>query len=209
MNNLIHKIENRLKLPLPGIKAQYKLAPEYKTTPKSKLEFDQAQDYAEAGVLILLYPQKNGELFSVLMKRPKYNGPHSAQISLPGGKKEIFDSNLEATALRESKEEIGINPKEIKILGKLSKLFIPVSNYLVSPYVGYSNRVQKFKIDPHEVDYLIEYPLKTLNTIEVSYTKKSHAQQLHTIPYLDIQNEFVWGATSMMLSEFIEILNGN
>ena len=188
-----------LKSILPGRKAQYKMAPELRLENRHGY-------YLNAAVMILLFIRADS-WHTVLMKRPEYAGAHSNQISLPGGKFEDNDADLEETALREIREEIGIDDKRIRVLGKLSRLHIPVSGIEVLPVVGFYPDRPDFQPDPSEVAYLIEVPLKDLldpgNTREKIRTLMC---KLVKVPYFKIGKEQVWGATAMILSEFLEVI---
>jgi len=160
-----------------------------------------------SGVLILLYPA-DGYISTVLIRRPVYNGVHSGQLAFPGGRKEEHDEDLIKTALRESKEETGIQPQDVNVIGQLSDLFVPPSNFLVSPVVGYSETKPFFVADPLEVDAIIEIPLEHLLNPEASTTKTVEAGEWKaSVPCYFIQNQIIWGATAMIISEFLEILN--
>lgn len=170
-------------------------------------EFHHDRDPVPAAVLILLYPAENGETGLVLMKRNTYDGPHSAQVSFPGGMREKEDSTLVETALRETREELGIT-EELFILGQLSPLHITVSNFLVSPFVAYCPERPLFRPDSSEVQYLIE---TTLQHLLDPCNKRSMRMQVHgqeiSAPYYAVQEEQVWGATAMILSEFLLLVS--
>jgi len=203
---LIAQLENRLKLPLPGIEAQFKMAPSIRTP----MSFDDMMknEPVKSSVLILLYP-RNGELSIVLIKRNEYDGMHSNQISLPGGKMDATDHDEAHTALREAEEETGVIAKDIKLLGQLTTFYVQPSNFIVYPFVGYIPYTPEFKPDKNEVQYLIE---ATVNLIrDKAIVKKTDIKTTRGIiieaPYYDISGQIVWGATAMMLSEFIIILD--
>ena len=118
-----------LEGPLPGESAQLKMAPTYRGS------FPDQKEAIRAAVLALLYPS-GGVAHLVFIKRNEYDGPHSAQVSFPGGAWEEGDDSLEQTAIRETREELGIQD-DIEILGALTPLHIPVSNFLVYPFVGW------------------------------------------------------------------------
>ncbi len=200
MYKIILLLENELKKKLPGKNAQQMLMPE------GRMLSNINENKVNASVLILLYPNIKGEVSTVLIKRPIYNGHHSGQISFPGGKLEPSDKNFEITALRESKEEIGINPDEIRIIGTLTELYIPISNFLVHPYVGYTLNTPYFLIDKSEVEYIIEFPVKILLSLEIKNRKQIIFDKERNIPYFEINKEIVWGATSMILNEFIQLI---
>ena len=123
----IDSLHNKLQGPLPGKSAHIKLAPYREST----LDTDFSKyDPKLASTLMLLYENKNNIKFA-LIQRPDYSGTHGGQISFPGGKNENGET-LKETAIRETMEEIGVNPEDIQILGKLSQVFVPPSNYLIS-----------------------------------------------------------------------------
>lgn len=145
-----------------------------------------------SAILILIYP-KNDELYSVLMLRNTYNGEHSGQISFPGGKKES-NENLEETAIREFEEEVGVIIKKNQLLKKMTDVYIPPSNFLVTPYLGFSEKTPTFSPNKREVAKLIEFPIRML-------LDKDIIETTNNTPYFNIQNQFVWGATALILSE--------
>ena len=135
---------------------------------------------------------------------------HSDQISFPGGKFEKGDKNLIDTALRESHEEIGVPVKDIRILGTLTPLFIPVSNIEVHPAVGYILYEPVFKPDKTEVKSIIETPLDYLLRPDIVKKKTTVIQNMNIqIPYYNFNGRHIWGATAMILSEFLEIIKSN
>ncbi|MDD3003932.1 CoA pyrophosphatase [Flavobacterium sp.] len=161
----------------------------------------------KAAVLMLFYP-KMSLTHLVLIVRNSYAGVHSSQIGFPGGKIEEFDHNSEATALRETYEEIGVLPDQVNIVRAFSELYIPPSNFTVYPYMGYSNDTLVFTPDPREVFEIIELPLSDLleesnfthQIMETSYMKQVK------LPVFKFGENIVWGATGMMLSELKEVL---
>lgn len=199
-NEVISKIRYKLTKPLPGWTSQVKMAPSFRPdhTPR--------ENCTKAGVLLLLYPNLT-DLSLILIKRPQYKGIHSGQISLPGGKVETSDKNLIDTALRETEEEIGVPAKFIDVLGTLTPLYIPVSDTEVFPSVGFTGEKPLFEPDPYEVDFLIELPIAQLLKPEIIETKIYQDNKYNgIIPYFNINNNHIWGATAMILSEFIDII---
>ncbi|HSD82904.1 MAG TPA: CoA pyrophosphatase, partial [Anaerolineae bacterium] len=153
----LQTIRAALRKPLPGLAAQIRFAPQ------QRLESLQATPPAEAraaGVLILLYLH-DGEWRFPLMKRVEDGLVHSGQISLPGGSQEAGES-LRETALREAWEEIGVARNQVEVIGQLSTIYIPPSNFLVTPTVGCVTQRPDFQGDPREVAELIEVPLSLL-----------------------------------------------
>ncbi len=132
--------------------------------------------------------------------------PHSAQVSFPGGAWEPNDGSLLETALRETREELGIT-QEIHVLGSLTPLHIPVSNFMVTPFAGWMDEHPLFQPDPTEVQYVIESSLHELSD-PVNILSESWEQHGRTIiaPYYRVGNEKIWGATAMMLCEFLQLV---
>ena len=140
------------------------------------------------------------------MKRASYNGTHSSQISFPGGKKDSDDLNLEATALRETEEEVGIDRMAIEILRPLTKTYIPPSNFWVSPFLGFIKTTPIFKTN-EEVDFLIEVPLSDLldkRSLSLENLSTSYMKNID-VPCFKLNNYVVWGATAMILSEIKDL----
>ena len=194
--NYINSLNDALKKTLPGVKAQNKMAPVkhlYNTT--------FSKESIDAAVLLLLYP-KNNNIYTLLIQRPIYNGQHSGQISFPGGKYETFDKSFKQTALRETYEEIGITSSEISIIGNLSQLYIPVSNYKIYPFVGYLNKQPNFKIN-FEVEKILEIDIFSFSesTIQIMKETSSNGSTFNA-PVYRINNYDIWGATAMIISEF-------
>ncbi len=161
----------------------------------------------QAAVLLLIYPVENSTNF-ILIKRPKYEGNHSNQIALPGGKKDLNDENLIQTALREAWEEVNVQENEVTIISELSPLYIPNSNFQVTPVLAYSETQPNFIPHPMEVESIIEVPILDLFKTDILQKTKielSNGLKMET-PYLNIQNHIVWGATGMILNEFRKAL---
>jgi 8-oxo-dGTP pyrophosphatase MutT (NUDIX family) len=193
-------LREELKKELPGLDAQYRMAPGL------RLRFRPTTTVKKAAVLILLYPDK-GSLFTVFIKRPEYPGIHGGQISLPGGKMEENDTDAAFTALRETEEEIGLNRKEVEILGFLSPLFIPVSNMLVFPVIGHISEKPFFHPQSEEVEGLIETAIDEFLKPGVIQNKIKIIRLTRAIvPFYNINGHHIWGATAMIMSEFTELL---
>lgn len=201
----IENLKQELKEELPGVEAQLQMAPLYEDIKK---RYTQSLKPVKSGsVLLLLYKQED-KILLPLMLRPNYDGVHSGQISFPGGKKEEGDKDLIDTALRETREEIGIDEKEVTVLGSLTELFIPASNFTVLPVVGYAKKRPVFLADPYEVVEIIETNVfDLLDEVPIKLKKINLYNNLEiTAPYYDVQGHVVWGATAMMLSEFLQII---
>lgn len=200
----VEDLQRKLKNPLPGIEAQSAMMPVEST----KERFDLPdKNVKRGGVLLLLY-QQNNEVYIPLTQRHDYGGVHGGQVSLPGGKLEDQDQDIIATALRETHEEIGISQEMIAVLGTLTDLYIPPSNFRVTPVVGYIQESPDFIIDPREVKELIETPVQYILD-EQNLKRKDilvrNGMRINA-PYFDIHGKTVWGATAMILSEFRHLL---
>ena len=205
LGDLEEKLKESLNKPLPGEEAQQRMS----ATPKapSNFRFDWDHPPKPGAVLILLYPE-NERVFFPLIRRSEYGGVHSGQISLPGGKMEEGDSDLVSTALREAQEEIGIQIEEVTILGKLTPLFVYASNFDILPVVGLMHSKPVFDLDQREVVEVIETDISDLQIqVEVKTTELSVRDFLIEAPYYDVNDQVVWGATAMILSEFLEVLS--
>ena len=211
MNNIMLRtnlslddIRAALQKPLPGLAAQIRLAPEYRAASLRAKPPDGAKP---AGVLILLYPH-DGAWYFPLIKRVEDGLVHSGQISLPGGSQEAGES-LRETALREACEEIGAACEGVEVLGELSTIYIPPSNFLVAPAIGYAPQRPDFHLDAREVAELIEVPLSILFDPQVVKREPWILRGVEVeVPFYQIGPHKVWGATAMILSEFGMLLTG-
>lgn len=196
---LVGKLEQRLKLPLPGGEAHEPL----RAVPAGiiKPKFEHKTPPKPGGVLILLY-EEDGVIKFPLTKRPDYLGTHGGQISLPGGKAEQ-DEDIITTALREGEEEIGVLRSRIKVIGQLSEFFVIPSNFIVTPVIGYLEERPLFKPDPKEVVRVLEGNLDLLIRPDAIQTKEILAAKIYPMiaPHFEIEGEVVWGATAMILNE--------
>jgi 8-oxo-dGTP pyrophosphatase MutT (NUDIX family) len=194
-----------LKGPLPGKEAHLQMSPQ----PVDLRRFSPLPpaDHRKSGVLLLFYPE-NGVGFFPLIKRPIYPGVHSGQVALPGGKMEPEDPDVIFTALREAEEEIGIDAGKVQVVGRLSDLYIPTSNFLVSPVVGFLEESPSFIAEQKEVSRIIKTQVRTI--MQPGIKQKTQLEitagfRLDT-PYFAIDGEVVWGATAMILSELLHLL---
>ena len=165
----------------------------------------------QAGVLLLLYPHAiNGrapELFLTLTRRREYPGVHSGQISFPGGRREEGET-LQTTALRETAEEVGVLPESVRVIGQLSALYTPPSNFCIYPFVAFGRSRPTFRPDPREVAELIEAPLSLLLDPAIRKEETWHFENYgnRQVPFFELYGHKVWGATAMILSEFLTLL---
>ncbi|MEM7336549.1 MAG: CoA pyrophosphatase [Chloroflexota bacterium] len=158
-------------------------------------------------VLLLLYRYQN-ELFIALTKRRDDLNTHGGQISFPGGRQDEGERLME-TAVRETEEEIGVRPDEITLVGSLKQVYIPPSDFHVHPFVGWvtANKKPHFQPSESEVSEIIEASVLSLLDPNLRQTvKRKFRGNVYDVPYFDIQGHQVWGATAVMLNEFIQRL---
>ncbi len=197
------KLQFNLQNHLPGLTQQLVMSPPYRDVPDEA--WVRSQNPKEAAVLLLLFEHAD-ELRLLFTKRVAYPGVHSAQISFPGGKLEAEDLSKQHTALRETEEEVGVASHKIALLGPLTPLYIPPSNFLVDPFVGRLLEPVKWQPQPSEVAEILEIPLpyllqqkaRTQREISVGAGKR-------TVPGFLWEEHFIWGATAMILEEFLAV----
>lgn len=202
-----YKISNLKNLELPGVEAQHKMAPILRINELASIDI-KAKKPNKAGVMALFYPNKYEITNLVLILRKTYKGVHSNQVGFPGGRVENYDKNLKHTALRETEEEVGVPKAEVRVVKKLTKLYIPPSNFWVHPYVGLIDKTPKLIPQESEVEKILEVDLedfldeKNLISQELS---TSYAKNIQ-VPAFSLNGHIVWGATAMMLSELKDLL---
>lgn len=203
-DTFIKRLSERYEQGLPGRDYQLKMAAVHKRT-----FFDAPPTARKAAVLLLLFP-KNGEWQLILTERTgNPNDPHSRQISFPGGSVESEDVDLAATALRETHEEIGVAPTHIQIIGAMTDMYIPVSNFHVHPYLAWTNVPPQYRRQETEVKQVIETPLSVLRdeaNLKVKDIYVNEKYNFTNVPYFDVFGKHVWGATAMMIAELLEML---
>ena len=202
---LFEQVLNRLDIiaaqPLFASDAHLKMAP------LERVQYLQNYDYSvhnpkTSAVLSLFYP-KNGKAHILLIVRSAYPGVHSSQIAFPGGKKETEDLDLKQTALRETNEEVGVNAAEVNIVKQWSDIYIPPSNFIVSPFMGITEKTPHFLLQPDEVSAIIELPVSQLlddRLVQNVQMSTSYATDIQ-VPAFVIEKHIVWGAPAMILSE--------
>lgn len=197
----IDQVREALQGRLPGLMAQMTMAPRYRQMiPTAGVEPRQA------AVLLFLYPVE-GTLHLVLTARNKQLAYHSGQVSLPGGGQEAGDRSLAETALREAQEEIGIAQEEVEVLASLTPLYVAPSNNCIHPFVAYSPRRPRFSPDAQEVSALLEIALPAL----LDPSARGEEEWLRDgqpllVPFFALGEHKVWGATAMILAEFVALI---
>ena len=204
MNRRLDALRRRLRQPLPGLTAQLQMAPRPRTPLDPSLT---AASLRRAAALLLVY-EHDGEWQIPLTLRGATLRQHTSQVSLPGGRIDPGETP-EHAALREAYEEIGLMPDAVELLGALTPLPIPISGHLLHPVVGYAPVRPQFVIAEHEVARLIEVPLAQLQPGLVRWERRARQHpplELMDVPYFQIDDMQVWGATAMVLAEFIAVV---
>jgi 8-oxo-dGTP pyrophosphatase MutT (NUDIX family) len=197
-----NELFKKLKDPLPGESAHQLM----QSNSKLRLTIKPNERTRKRAVLILFYPYQN-EIYFPLILRPAYDGVHSGQVAFPGGRYEKTDENLIRTALREAQEEIGLRLNDVKILGILTELFIPPSNFYVLPVVAAIPYRPDFFPDPREVEDIFQIKLKDISDVSIIGSSDMQVRGVQiTAPHYEVNGYKIWGATAMMISELLTVL---
>jgi 8-oxo-dGTP pyrophosphatase MutT (NUDIX family) len=203
----IDRLRRALQGPLPGLEAQLHMAP----NPRVGWDPLRFPDGARDGAgLLLVYPHDDTLHFTLTVRGAELRN-HTGQVSLPGGRVDTGES-FEDAALREAEEEIGVDPRTVELLGRLTPLHIPVSGFLLHPVVGCTSMRPAFQRAEWEVARIIEAPVSVLSdprTLKREMrTRTVNGRIIEVdVPFYDIDGEKVWGATAMVLAEFCAILS--
>ena len=207
MQLTIEELKQKFLRPLPGELSHLKMSPSHRMEDFSGLN-DMMPLAKRSAVLVLLFPDQ-GQLKTVFIKRSEYDGVHSGQISFPGGQFESTDRSFEATAIRETYEEIGVSSDKIQLVGQLTDFYIPPSNFLVKVFVGYSSQKPEYIPDKKEVQSVIEVNVDDLydknNITQMEFYSTSRKALVNAPTYI-INGVEIWGATAMIVSELLDVL---
>ncbi len=207
MNLTKDKIKPLLNKPLPGLAAHLKMAP-----PTRKAELEAAKEvvpFAKKSAVMILLFHENEKLKVVFIRRSFYVGIHAGQMAFPGGRFEESDGTVEETAFREIEEEIGVTRNEIELLGRISDIYVPPSNFLISVFVGYLSEKPVYKPEEREVAEIIEVDFEEFLKPDSVTIKPFHvpsANNTVVAPCYQTSKCDIWGASAMVMSELIDIL---
>ncbi len=201
----VEKLKNRLQRSLPGDASHRSMRPSLVNG--ERINFANTRKPKDGAVLILFY-ERDQQLRFPLIQRPTYSGPHSGQISLPGGKWEEADQDLIQTAMREAEEEIGVHAQKIEIVGSLTSFNVAASNHQVLPVIGFYPEIPDYKPDEIEVAEVVDVALRELvNEENIKRTEIVVGENVKLdSPYFDLGSKVVWGATAGMLAELRDII---
>jgi len=203
VERLIAILESRLREPKPGLEAQLRMVPDPRPGDQT---FQEVGDRClKAGVLILLYASED-RLYLALTRRTSRVAHHQAQISFPGGQMDESEGIVDA-ALREAREEVGIRAESLRVLGELTPLYIPPSNYCIYPVLAVAGQRPDFRPFPEEVEEVIEVPLDHLLYPENIRREIWPMRGTNvSVPFYQFHEHKIWGATAMVLAELMELL---
>lgn len=203
-NTFVEAVTHRLSLPLPGAESHQKMI----SQSRLRLKATPNEQTRKSAILILFYPFLD-EIFMPLILRPAYDGVHGGQMAFPGGRMERTDENLIRTALREAQEEIGIRLTDVKVLGQLTQIYIPPSNFHVLPVIGAIPFRPDFYPDSREVDAIVEVALRDLTDEKIISLQEIEVRGFKIdAPTYNVHGHQVWGATAMMIAELLEVTKG-
>ncbi len=206
INTYASRISALLRNGLPGPIVHKAMAPAHRDQ-LMMLNADRGEARLSS-VMIILYPDADGKINTIFTKRATYKGVHSAQIAFPGGKTEPTDPSLLHTALRETQEEIGVTITEGEILGKLTDLFVPPSNFIISPYVAFLPSPPVTFADSCEVAEIFSVPVADFLSPDATMeqTCLTALGDYRPMPGYKFENHFIWGATAMIFSELLWVM---
>lgn len=195
-------IARLLKSDLPGRKSHLKMLPPGRELVVGQQDIDRVK---YSSVLLLLFPDAD-QLYTCLTKRNASMRHHPGQISLPGGRVEEGESP-ERTALRETREEIGVSPPDVRILGRLSDLYVSASRFMIFPYVGWVNHKPDFELNADEAEKILLFPVNlSRKGDEISRLPMKTSLGTIDVPCYPFDGEIIWGATAMILTEFLDLI---
>lgn len=203
LTGALKEIKRKLNGPLPGLRAQLRMAPEPRPGTRPCREMESSS--LRAGVLVLFYP-KDGRLHLLLTRRTERVVTHRGQISFPGGTQHPGET-IEETALREAAEELGLVPAKIVLLGRLTPLYIPLSNFCIYPVVACLPERPEIRPQPEEVAEVLEIPVDHL--LDAATLRREtwiQNDEPYHVPFYAFGQHKIWGATAIVLAELLELI---
>ena len=205
MRTVLDALRGRLAGPLPGLDAQLRMAPRLSTGAIPGLA---TEELRPAAAIVLIYPHDDAWHLPLTVRGSRLRH-HTGQVSLPGGRIDPGES-VEAAALREAYEEVGVDPVDVELLGRLTPLPIDVSGHLLHPVVGRTSERPRFQVAADEVERLIEVRVANLrhpDSVKWEQRRRSRPpREMMDAPYFEVEGAHVWGATAMVLAEFLALL---
>ncbi|MCK9628926.1 MAG: CoA pyrophosphatase [Bacteroidales bacterium] len=203
---------------LPGKPAHLKMAPEHRVSSLTS-EIDPPKGAVDSAVMVLLFPQKNDNSITdphlqplmdwqvLLIERAKYNGVHSGEIAFPGGKREESDSDFIETACREANEELALKHRDVTVLGLMSRLYVPPSNFTIHPVLACACWDTELIAREREVISFKKIPVGFFNpaTAQTCTIETSRGETVRA-PAFIYEDYMIWGATAMILSELYQVV---
>jgi 8-oxo-dGTP pyrophosphatase MutT (NUDIX family) len=207
-DSLLEYLQSRVKEPLPGQEAQYRMAHAF----RRNWSDDVPETAVASAVMILLYPVGNEPHIAFIQRTSRNpNDKHSGQISFPGGRfEEGVDTSLLDCAIRETVEEIGVQVSENQVIVEMTPLYIPVSNFMVTPYLAVLDALPELVLQTSEVADVLQYPLRHFHVnenIKTTILEFGNGNALNDVRYYDLDGKILWGATAMMTSELMAMLS--
>ncbi len=199
----ITKLRKLFTKPLPGRAAQLTMAHQLRVQELARYAPD--NEHKQAGVVMLLFAEGDTLKTTLITRTTNPRDVHSGQVSFPGGRIEPTDASPQEGALRELEEEVGVTASQCEVLGALTQLYIPVSNFMVHPFVAFADRRPEFKAQDGEVVQILTPELAFFlddSNINRKDITTSNGMILRDVPYFEVNGHIIWGATAMILGEF-------
>lgn len=207
MNDLFHRISESISLGLPGFPAQEEMTP-LGRFPADRAVLLSGKDPRNGAVMAILNPLPGGTWALVFIKRPDYDGTHGGQMAFPGGRADLDDVDIFETAKRETLEEIGVPADKYEMIGALTNVYIPPSNFLVHPFLAMAKETLTFVEDKREVEYVWQIPVADLLADKAvsRFDFQTPYGSMKDYPCYIFGNHVIWGATAMITAEIRTLL---